>query len=123
MSSAAKQKTHRMVDRAMAGGNPSRASDNKDSSSSSSEGTAMAATNQSLASETEEEEDEVLRNSPERLMALSIHQQDIHPRLHQLVDRILSELERLQSKFFFFNFKFKFQFHSLIFLNCYRIMS
>jgi hypothetical protein len=105
VSSAAKQKTHRMVDRTMAGGNPSRASDNEDSSSSCSEGTVMAATNQSLASETEEEEDDdVLRNSPERLMALSIHQQDIHPKLHQLIDRILSELERLQSKSYFFIF-------------------
>jgi hypothetical protein len=101
VSSAAKQKTLRTVDRTMAGGNTSRASDNDDSSSSSSDGAVMAAAAASrcLTSETEEEDDsDVLRNSPERMMALSIHQQDIHPKLHQLIDRILSELERLQSK-------------------------
>jgi hypothetical protein len=103
VSSAAKQKTLRTVDRTMAGGNTSRASDNDDSSSSSSDGAVMAAAavsaSRCLTSETEEEDDsDVLRNSPERMMALSIHQQDIHPKLHQLIDRILSELERLQSK-------------------------
>lgn len=57
----------------------------------------MAATSE------EEEEDDVLRNSPERMMALSIHHQ-IHPKLHQLVDRILADYDKLKSSIFFINY-------------------
>lgn len=97
-SSVAKQKCHRIGDRTIAGA-AGLASDTEDSSSSSSSeaAAALAATGRIVPSETEEEEDDdVLRQSPQRMMALSLHHQEIHPKLHQMVDRILSELERLQ---------------------------
>lgn len=54
-----------------------------------------------IGGSTSEEEDDVLRNSPERMMALSIHHQ-IHPKLHQLVDRILADYDKLKSIPFLF---------------------
>lgn len=76
----------------------SKAGDNcsgsEDSNLSSSEETASPPINTGLTSE--EEDDDVLRNSPERMMALTIHHQ-IHPKLHQLIDRLLADYDKLKS--------------------------
>lgn len=77
-------------------------SGSEDSSLSSSEEGSVPSPPQTdvavAASSSEEDEDDILCNSPKQMSALTIHHQ-IHPKLNQLVERILSELERLKSKF------------------------
>ena len=91
------------VERAQLADNCSRGSGSEDSSLSSSEEApspaplGAAASVVGSTSETEDE-DEMMRHSPERMMALSINHHQIYPKLHQMVDRIVADLERLKSK-------------------------
>lgn len=96
--SAAKQ-VHSTERASKAGDNCSGGSGSEDSNLSSSEEAASLPINtmaQAGLTSEEEEEDDVLRNSPERMMALTIHH-PIHPKLHQLIDRLLADYDKLKS--------------------------
>ena len=49
-----------------------------------------AATSVVVSTSETEDEDEMMRHSPERMMTLSINHNQIYPKLHQLVDRIVA---------------------------------